>query len=257
MSAAGRIESYFDELCAGLNWSAESLVAMVWGYFDESGEHDKCTGHFTRLTIAGAIAPCEVWQIFSARWKVILQKAGITTMFHMVDFENRRGPFVGWSEEKRRIVLNQLLDEIIEAAPEIVGFVAEPEPGRHALKDSYDSIIAKMTKEAAIGAFSSAIPVTMVFAKHKDFSAKRIGEYFDLWNDTGRLKFGGVADPNSVLPLQAADIIAYELSRWGRRDRPYDDRYPLRKLKDALKIHSKSSKFILTFISSNSFRMPS
>jgi len=91
----------------------------------------------------------------------------------------------------------------------------------------------------------------MVFAKHREFKPSRIAEFFDLWDDRdGRLVFGGVGDPIRLLPLQVADIVAYELSRWAREQRPEEDRYPLRRLKEAFghKQKLKSARFILEWI---------
>jgi hypothetical protein len=48
-----RRESYFAELAAGMMWSADARLVMLyglWGYFDESGEHAK-DGALRRLTM--------------------------------------------------------------------------------------------------------------------------------------------------------------------------------------------------------------
>jgi hypothetical protein len=152
-------------------------------------------------------------------------------MFHMADFEARRPPFSEWSGEKRRNVLNALLDIAVRHIPTFLGYTATPGYGKPALEDAYENNIAKLIKDAAIETFHSKEPVTLVFARHKQFSATKIGQYFDLWSDgDGRLVFGGVADPLTVCPLQVSDIVAYELSREIRQVRPEQMRYPLRRL---------------------------
>jgi hypothetical protein len=89
----------------------------------------------------------------------------------------------------------------------------------------------------------------MVFARHKSFSAERIGRYFDLWSDgDGRLVFGGVGDPIKVPPLQTADIAAYEFSRWTRDQKPENDRYPLTRLKEGIAFKGKSARFLLNYV---------
>lgn len=227
---------------------------MLWFYLDESGEHDRATGALTRLTVAGGMATCEAWRAFDRAWDAMLDEFGLAE-FHMVDFEAWAGPFnflladgETRDQDKHNRLLNAALDIIIEHVDHIVGYVAEPEAGKPpAIKNAYEANLAKAVKEAAIG----DEPVTMVFAKHRDIKAAKIGAYFDLWDDgDGRLVFGGVGEPKRLLPLQAADILAYELSRWGRREGPAQERYPMRRLKEAFrdKLIVKDARFLLTVI---------
>jgi hypothetical protein len=246
---------YFDELAWGLGWKPDTWIAMLWHYLDESGEHGT-GGKLTRLTLGGGIASCEAWAAFSAAWDVMLAEYDLPA-FHMADFQAWKRPFDfklpdgsrDW--EKHRRLMNAALDIIIAHVDELIGFIAEPEAGKNAFDDAYETNIAKAVKEAAIDTRHSGQPVTMVFAKHNDFKPSRIGAFFDLWDDKdGRLKFGGVADPVGLPPLQVADIVAYELSRWARTNRPEENRYPLKRLKDAFrdKQKLKSGRFLLTLI---------
>jgi hypothetical protein len=203
---------------------------LLWGYFDESGEHEAASGRLARLTFGGGIAPFEAWEMLSMEWAAMLEEVRVP-MFHMADFEARQPPFREWPEGKRRRVLNALLDIAITYVPTFLGYTATPGCGKPALQDAYESNVAKLIKDAAIETFHSQEPMTLVFAKHKQFSATKISRYFDLWNDgDGRLTFGGVADPLVVCPLQVSDIVAYELSREIRQVRPEQMRYPLRRL---------------------------
>jgi hypothetical protein len=91
--------------------------------------------------------------------------------------------------------------------------------------------------------------ITLVFAKHKDYSAERIGRYVDIWQkECSNLVFGGVGDPIKLCPLQAADIIAYEVSREFRMapNKPIKARYPWQRLLDGLK--SRKGRFEVTVI---------
>jgi hypothetical protein len=120
-----------------------------------------------------------------------------------------------------------VLSAIETHAEELIGFSAEPDPGRKAFVDSYDQALAKACKEHWIDANRRDARARLVFAKHKEISAERIGRYVDFWNDGGeRLSFA-VCDPTEILPLQAADVIAYEMSRWGREVGPDQERYLL------------------------------
>jgi hypothetical protein len=134
---------------------------------------------------------------------------------------------------------------------ELTGFVADARPGTpaFAFAEAYKATVGKAVKEAYVGKLTRDDPLTMVFAKHRDFSAARIGQYFDLWDDRdGKLNFGGVGDPAKLPPLQVADIVAYELSRWRRDEKPERERYPMARLKEAFAIKGHSARFILTFV---------
>ena len=78
---------YFNDLAVGLGWKPKSEIAMLWGYFDESGTHDPATGRLTALTIGGCIAPAEAWQSFCAAWGDAMATEPSVKCFHMTDFE--------------------------------------------------------------------------------------------------------------------------------------------------------------------------
>jgi hypothetical protein len=60
----GRCAGSLRELGAQLGWRPETLIWMLYAYFDESGEHDKTTGRLVRLTMGGALGTFAMWQAF-------------------------------------------------------------------------------------------------------------------------------------------------------------------------------------------------
>lgn len=246
----------FDELAWGLGWKPEALIGMLWHYLDESGEHAK-DGKLTRLTLGGCVATVDAWKDFCLPWQDMLDEYGIP-MFHMSDFQAWKPPFDflaldgkrDW--DKHRALMNRALDLIIEHASQILGFVSDPEAGKPAFDNAYESNLAKAVLEASKGRWHGEDPLTMVFAKHRDFKASRIAEYFELWDDVPGLAFGGVADPSAVLPLQAADLVAYEMGCYSRTNQPEEVRYPMKRLSaafgDAQKI--KNGRFLITHVPS-------
>ena len=71
--------------------------------------------------------------------------------------------------------------------------------------------------------------MSLVFAKHKDFSDVEIGKVLEAIEPTrAQIDDISVAEPMGKPPLQVADLIAYEVARdlrWRKR------RYPLTRLK--------------------------
>jgi len=84
-------------------------VAALTGYFDASGAPDQGT----ILVVGGFISFEARWREFENRWKVALREAGIEC-FHMGEFINRKGQFVGWKQRRREKFLNSLAQIIVD-----------------------------------------------------------------------------------------------------------------------------------------------
>ena len=228
---------------------------MLWHYLDESGEH-AADGSLVRLTLGGGVGSVEQWQALDGQWRKALADAGAATMFHMSDFQAWKPPFDFYladgsrDKDRHNRLLNGLLDAIIANIDNLVGFVAEAPKAKNEKKifqKTYAALVAKAIRSGLIGAFDTGEPIKLVFASHKDFQGKRIAETFASWDEPGRIEFGGIGDPRNLPQLQVADLVAYELSRWFRDQRPERDRYPLRRLKEAFAA-KPNGRFLLTLI---------
>lgn len=60
------------------------------------------------------------WGNLRKRWTAALTKSKIK-IFHMTDFENRQGEFVGWDEDRKRSLLTELFEAIADDPPMIFG----------------------------------------------------------------------------------------------------------------------------------------
>jgi Protein of unknown function (DUF3800) len=223
------------EMPAKYRSKADEGILMLWAYFDESGEHDRKTGHLRQLTVGGWIAPRDAWMKFDDEWSKALKWAEIP-MFHMADFEAYRGQFTGWTNQKHKDVLNVLLKIIGENIRDGLGFtnrVFKLEPKQH-FSDTYESSLLDCLMHVANrSAYTYGDQVSVVFAKHSDYRKNRIQKIFDFMN-YGDAQLGtlAVSDPINVLPLQAADILAYEFQFLNRDDLSGVRRYPIRRLKE-------------------------
>lgn len=232
---------FIAELGLGLGWRADTVVAMTWIYFDESGEHSP-SGMLRRLTLGCGISTFSAWQELTKEWNAVLVDAGIG-MFHMADFEARAKPFDAWSEEKRRRVLNGLLDIISRHIPAFCGYSdsAANLPRVGNFRSAYQANVNKAFKETILKLEEfSPEPITIVFARHKNIKAEFLGHLFDFFSYWAgdKIKFGGFGDPIDLPPLQVADLVAYEFSRSSREKRPEKERYPLLKLAERAKFFS-------------------
>jgi hypothetical protein len=209
-----------------------TVVIMIWGFWDESGEHDKTSGHLVRLTIGGAFASSEAWESFSMGWAALLQWAGIAA-FHMTDFEAHQPPYDEWSECKGRRFLNTALETMAAHIDEFHGFTNRVTAAGDSLRETYEAGMMDTILHAARGGAYGGEPIALVFAKHPEFRPtsvrsryEQIKQYYDK---VCILEF---SDPAFSCPLQAADIIAYEVRSLQREDGSPTNRYPLRRLKE-------------------------
>ncbi len=94
-------------------------------------------------------------------------------------------------------------------------------------KASYQDTLVQTLIEAVEVAAGAVEPITLVFAKHNDISMPTLMQYFNLFDESGRIAFGGVGYPRALPALQVADIVAYEISREARTEnKPTRKRYP-------------------------------
>jgi hypothetical protein len=188
-----RERSGFAELTAGVFWKPGEMIAMLWGYFDESGEHDP-SGELLALTIGGLIAPLDAWQAFDQEWDAALAARGLRE-FH------------------RRQFRAEGIDEFLKIIARRVGLALSfSAAARGSTSDAYERGLIDCLVQVANA--SKAEKVSLMFAMHPEFPVEHIQRYFQIvnWGGGGaqlsRLMFG---DPRDTPPLQAADLVAHAL----------------------------------------------
>jgi hypothetical protein len=179
------------ELAAGLSWKPNEIIAMLWAYFDESGEHGPSC-ELTRLTIGGLIAPLTAWRAFELDWDAALMR------------HNRR-------EFHRRDYGSDGIDEFIRIIARhvslVVGFSAAA--GGNTYEAYEKGLIDCLVKVASV---SQTGKISLVLAKHSEFKPPDIRGYYNIVN-WGSAQLGDLifSDPKDRSPLQAADLIAHSL----------------------------------------------
>jgi hypothetical protein len=237
---------WFADIAQGLSWRSGEIVLMAWIYYDESGEYD-AKGNLINLTVGGCVSSLEKWRAFANDWNVILDREGLE-FFHMADFEAWRSPFDFKLENgerdkaKHNRVLNDLLDTMLQYIEGLYGFV-----GNSILKQS-DNAHKTMLEDSIGGAIKNAVldtwtfyekPLNLVFDQQTHFPLTEIKKYVDFYDfggAKGRVKNVIFGRSEECPALQAADIIAYEMSKTQRLNRP--QRYPFTKLIEGGKVRN-------------------
>lgn len=212
--------------CKGLR----VLISLVC-YEDESGIHDRAPV----FSMAGWVAPQEEWLIFDERWRATLKNARLQDDkgYHATDCEGGYGAFKGWSVDRRRDLTVALVDAILSTRAIGCGIaIRRPAPsvgeslGTQWLSIEPYSVAIPMflgivQGAAGIDFTDAAQRIACVFERQKVYAASTQA-IFDSVNTNPRagesplfpriktLIFG---DPIEHTPLQAADLLAFEIRK--------------------------------------------
>jgi len=196
---------------------------VLEGFFDDSGTH---AGSLV-TAIGGCVARAEQWSAFAPAWRRVLDDFDVS-FFHSTDLANSQEQFNGWDDSKKRSF-------IAELARVMGGYAKTAIVGLIVLND-YSIVPEWARKTAAFGneynfCFQMCVGLTMNWIDGLNppmpngdqvaftFDQRPKGEaitrdaYFyikksrDPNDRMGTLAF---ADKKRVLPLQAADFVAYE-----------------------------------------------
>lgn len=189
-------------------------------YFDTAGtENDQWV-----IATAGVVATTEKWSRFEKGWARVLQKHGVT-QFHMKDFAHSRGEFTAWrgDNDRRTTFVSSLIQEIKRGVNK--SFVMAVDLSRFREIDRRFEVT-----EAFGGPYALAQPGCLILAWAWLFEKKdgmtKVASFVER-GDTGIgtfrrvLKERRIPEPVFIpkveanggkiwLPLQAADLIAYE-----------------------------------------------
>lgn len=203
--------------------SAPGPVAMLFAYFDESfAEGDP--GH---AVIAGFVGLPEAWGQVQSAWNAELERVGIQ-WFHYVECNGLRGQYKGWGREKRDAHL-AVLSSIIadnDVIPVSAGFSGDwkkvisdfPPPMASRFPHAYN-LCFELLMPDLIEQINHRWPSdrsVLIMADQQQFAA-RVVEIYSTFKFNGwwpEIFHLGFSDPRSVVPLQAADMMAFEVRRY-------------------------------------------
>ena len=202
---------------------------MLRGYFDKSGHHGD-RDELIQFTLGGCIASVDAWETFESDWTSFLRQQSIG-WFHATDFADLAKH-----------------EATLEAASKIIwknGFFCygsttfipqqhRPTKPKTLFQQFYEYGALDVIWNAAQCAKALDQKIDLIFARHKDFSIKRIQEHFAKFQAADpSLSAVSIAEPQDCAPLQAADFVAYEVQRYHRSE--ILNEAPLRRQRPLLK----------------------
>jgi hypothetical protein len=228
-------------------------IAEVWGYMDETGHSRDQKQRFNGM--AGLIAPAKNWESLSAKWNKVLEEFRIP-YFHMKDWANSRGFFTGWSKLAREKLYGKLLKKIEGIYPFPLGTIISMEDFRRLnetqqayFDDPYflgfSSVLAYVDFFLERTGAAPGVKATIIYSDQVEFR-HRAKQYYEVAYSqelTGRIKPPSFDKMQDLVPLQAADIVAYEFYKECERRRYRTEMPPrygwqvLVKMTNRLKFH--------------------
>jgi hypothetical protein len=196
---------------------------LLTAFIDESGH----SAEAKVIALAGFAAVKDQWDGFESVWNEVLNGHGAPYL-HMREYAHRRGPFSGWSEDRRRSLMAGMLDGIAEhrliaigAAIDVEGFHALSPEVQKGLIDPFFCCMQEVAYGLAVVGHTRGSS-SAVFSQQDEFAptAER------LWNHL-RERVGfepgldeiSFEDMRSSPGLQAADLLVYELRHFYNRRR--------------------------------------
>lgn len=215
------------------------FVSVIGAYMDESGHE---TDPNTPITVVGgAYANHLRWKYVEYGWKKILEDAHVT-YFHSKELEHRRGEYTGWDEEKKNAFLKKLTSIVVNEQLHIFAMAVEHRDYEIAKvefpkikMDAYQFCCAAclIPLLRRFGRNRHIEYVAFMFEDGRKFTTKVISfldkvkkarEHKNV-NPGFRITKG---DKKSYIPLQVADLVAYELFQMDKCLRASPQR-PMRK----------------------------
>lgn len=196
-------------------------MAMLTAYFDESGIHSSSEV----ILISGFVATSELWEKFDAEWKENLDTARVP-YWHSTEYEARVGPFQGMNEGIRESLPVGLVKVLCKYKPTAIeGAISRKDWDQfkdlrigQLFKAPYNLCFEYLIQQIAHWSQTEANgePVSLIFADQKEYK-NHAAEIYDLYRSNftyARIVSGVSFYPvQNLRPLQAADMIAYEMYR--------------------------------------------
>lgn len=195
---------------------------MLTAFIDDSGSG----GDSTFVVLAGYVGTVQDWELFVTEWQYVLDAEPKIDSFKSSEAESLKGQFAGLSRAQANSKIENLIEVINRNARQSIEVMVRQSDYNQIIKGRiapiYDNpyfvlflgfIISAGFLEVHLGDRSH---IDFVFDNQDQFE-KPSANYADALREWGRLGevFGNVhyRDDKNVLPLQAADLLAWQVRR--------------------------------------------
>ena len=211
----------------------EMLVNDFAAYFDDGGHPNDQD----LVLAAGVLSSKEQWLKFETEWQDALESVGVprNTVFHMTDFMHGRdetSPFYGWDENRK----HHLLDKLVHVcAVRVRRYFSET-----VFMEDYRQVNAQYALEECYGAPCGIVGRNLVMRLKTWLQDQGSNARLLIFFEDGTKHKGDLIDAchrdnlpcpsfvkkNELIPLQAADLLAWEVAKNIRKVRKHPDMTP-------------------------------
>lgn len=200
---------------------------MLKAFFDDSG-----TSPVNRIAaVAGYVANAYHWERFNSKWKSLLRDYRVKIL-RRSDLESLKGEYSDWDKEKQI--------EFLKRAHFVIKKTGSVPISSCVVKDDFERIIPKDLKEILGGVYGWCAHDCLMKVEHWCDQKKYKGRIFYVFEagtkghgqiDLAMRLFyrvpvykkrfriqGWTFHDKTMLPLQAADVIAYEVFKFGENE---------------------------------------
>jgi hypothetical protein len=202
------------------------LLVMLQGYADDSGSD----GTRAPYILAGFILPAGKWESFSDDWDATLRRPPAIKYFKMSEANAREGQFAGVREEFVQCKIKDLLAVIARHDPD--GVYSQLDWNEY--REILEPVTPKPLKNPYYMLFPAIFDAVLFYQKRKKIFPETIDLDFDEQGSLGDFARMGypymkaqadqdvqamlgrtptMLDDEKVMPLQAADMLAWNLRR--------------------------------------------
>jgi hypothetical protein len=190
------------------------VLAMIEGYFDESGSFDQAPGIFC---ISGYFMTSEAAQAMDKEWGRVLDEHAIP-YFHMVDCAHGNGPFANTHVDERANIVRELIALIKKYTGEGISVIFN--------KESFEAI------DATTDVYSFCVEMVVMNVKLLLDYVRRTDDcalFFESGHVSGSRAYKHIAerlkefsasltfaDKRQVKLLQAADLLAWQSAKYAK-----------------------------------------
>lgn len=217
---------------------SQRLIAMLKGFFDDSGSD----GERIPFVIGGYVLSIDQWAQFADDWKAELDREPKVEFFHMTDAAQGYGPFIGMPWEFRKCKVRDMLGVIKKHNPDGLYTWTSWENYRAIVGPE----VVGYMKNPYMLLYSVIQETILDYQKRKGIFPERIELCFDQQGELGNFArmfylptkdamppeiqqmLGGepdIKDDKLVVPLQAADLLAWSVRRRNDPEFAADDEW--------------------------------
>lgn len=194
-------------------------MAFLSAYFDDSGSYPE----HSVVVVSGLVASTKQWSDFSKKWNKLLSSERIS-VFHMSEFESSKGEFEGWTPERKNPFIVDLIKTTKEYARTFMGALV-PTKDFDLVKPKFPNISRTPFQLCAdrcilhLSIWIEKSPERKNLSVFFDRGKALAPEMTKLFCEKSEPKWNyALADKREEIPLQAADLIAYEVFKYKKNE---------------------------------------